>query len=93
MADIEQKSADLTLDQIDKLENRHKICACCNKEFYLPLMVDLSQYAYKVCNPMVHGKKSLKNFSSQLWFCSWSCFRKFEKSNMPKLYKRTDNDG
>ena len=71
-------------ERIDMMENRHKLCAYCNNEFSLPYMVDLSQYAYKMSNPMVNGKKLLKKFGDTLWFCSWGCLSKFRRTYSSK---------
>lgn len=89
MDEYEHEMEDMTLEQIDKLEKRHKICAYCDKEFYLPYMVDLANYAYKLSNPMVNGKRPWKKHGRQLWFCSWSCLSKFRNSYAPKHYKES----
>ena len=71
-------------EQLDRIEDRYRICAYCGKEFFLPYLVDVSHYAYKLTNPTVRGKKIFKQFGGQLWFCSWTCMSKFRKTYRPK---------
>ena len=89
MDEHEHEMEEMTLEQIDKLENRYKICAYCGKKFFLPYMVDLANYAYKLSNPMVNGKRTWKKQDRQLWFCSWSCLSKFRKTYSPKHYQES----
>ena len=70
----------LTGEEVEKHENRNKVCAYCDKQFFIPYMVNLSKYAYKQLNPKIKGKNSIKNHGDVLWFCSWSCLSKFRKA-------------
>jgi hypothetical protein len=79
-------------EQLDSTEERYRICAYCGKEFFLPYMVNLSQYAYKLTNPTVQGKKIFKQFGRQLWFCSWTCMSKFRKAYRSKNNSKSAKD-
>lgn len=47
-----------------------KICVCCDKEFYVPIVA--TDWAYK--------KKHCVNHQTRYyWFCSWKCLRTIEK--------------
>lgn len=51
-------------------------CAECGKEFWRLYTTD---YAYKL-----HSKGRNKVY----YFCSWTCYRKFQKRNNPNLCER-----
>lgn len=80
---------EMNTEQLDKVEERYRICAYCDKKFFLPYMVDLSNYAYKLTNPMVRGKKAFKQYGGQLWFCSWTCLSRFRKTYRSREYSES----
>lgn len=77
----------LTGEEVEKHENRNKVCAYCDKQFFIQYIVNLSEYAYKQLNPKIKGKNSIKNHGDVLWFCSWSCMSAFRKSGKFKTHR------
>lgn len=58
-----------------------KVCPICGKDFFVP---DSDVWAYRRCN-------SERSKASQYkFFCSWTCFRQYEKEHPRKNKSRYD---